>query len=169
MACNKEIKNHNSENFFSKSISQSIDLPIFPPKDHTPHSSHLLFSSHIHSLDSLSFLQSITGNYISQTPLPTGFQVELAGGRHRWQLGGQVQGRGRGLSPPFHPPMGISSTDAALSRGTYFPFLVTPLTSMPSSALGVGHLPLAANLGIGTHSLWYLTFFFITHKLNFPQ
>lgn len=67
-----EERNTILENFFPKAIIHSIYyLPFSPSKGYTLQANPLHVCSHIHSLDTLSFLQHIVANSIYQTLLPT--------------------------------------------------------------------------------------------------
>ena len=103
MAWRKTSKIKNQNFFLKQSLTQSVSLPSFSPRGHTPRASHQPPSSQIHSLHTLSFLQGIQGMDMSQTPLPTGLPAG-------WPVGGTSTSwkgrhtRGQGLSPSFNLP-----------------------------------------------------------------
>ena len=107
-----EERNKILENFFPKAVIHSTYyLPFSPPKGYTLQANPLPVCSDIHSLDTLSFLQHIVANSIYQTLPPTSFHL----GGYQQLLGRQELEKGRGLSPLFHPPTGISARDPVLS------------------------------------------------------
>lgn len=141
MAWKKEV---NTQHFFLKYSPQSVYLPPFPPLGCTPRASHLPFCSHIHSLHTLPFLQGIKGNF--PDTLANWFPWRVGLWAAPAEAGRAGTHRSQGLSTSFHLPRANPFMCAALSRGPRFPFLIISLTPIPPAVLGVGHLPVAANL-----------------------
>lgn len=149
MAGRKTSKIKTQNFFLEQSLTQSVSLPSFSPRGHTPVPAIYLFALKSLLCTPCPFCKACKERTCPKHPCQlVSPQVGL------WEAAAEAGRAGTQEARGSHPPS--TCPGCSSFQETPLPFLIMSLTPISSAALGWEYLPLATNLWVTTYP-WHLT------------